>query len=267
MLGIKKLRLKVKINAHGEFNDFTGKIVKSFLICVNPKLKEIFEVEGGYKEIHVSPLLDEEGKAIYPRKVVKCSFCVDKKPKGKGSVILPKVASFEVSGPEELLLPLYDFHSCTLEFGKKRIEVVTLGVEEVEVNVEKGSSLYIKFRGPAILRDPWHKPGEEFRSRFLPSPSHLFSTNVYFFYGLTEEYYNALFLLERALVEDHSSLNSLGKVWYYYGGRWLPALTGTLLFWVREWNEVIENVLLHAAYFGVGSGRAAGFGDVILDLA
>jgi len=68
--------------------------------------------------------------------------------------------------------------------------------------------------------------------------------------------------LERALVEDHSSLHSAGKVWYYYDGKWLPALSGTVLFWVRELDEEILSIIKHAALFGVGSGRAAGFGDV-----
>ena len=105
------------------------------------------------------------------------------------------------------------------------------------------------------MRDPWHEPGESPRSRFLPSPSHLFSANAYSLFK--DRYYEVLWKLERALVEDRSSLRNAGKVWYYYE-RPLPALSGTVLFWVRELSEEVEAIISHASLFGVGRGRASG---------
>ncbi|UXD21661.1 CRISPR-associated protein Cas6 [Ignicoccus pacificus DSM 13166] len=247
-----------------EFNDFTGKIVKSFLICADERFKKVFGEEGGYKEFHITPLLDEEGRAIYPRKVVKCSFCKDKKPKGEGRVRIPDVAYFEVSGKKEWLTSLFSYTSCSLSIKGIKIDIESVEVEEEEIELGDGDGIFIKFRGPAVLRDPWHRPGGELRSRFLPSPSHLFSTNVYSLFR--EKYFEVLMELEKALVEDHSALNSLGKVWYYYGGKWLPALSGSIIFWLREMNDIVKHTLLHASYFGVGSGRAAGFGDIVLNV-
>jgi len=255
------LRVTVNITPT-TFNNFTAKIVKSYLSCVSEKFAKVFSVEGGYKEFHITPLLDEKGRAIYPKRTVKCSFCKDEKPRGKGEVAIPRRASFEVAGPPELVDEAFSFGPCTLEFGNKEIEVVTSEVEEVDLNLEFEEGLLVKIRGPAVLRDPWHEPGESLRSRFLPSPSHLFSVNAYSLFK--DRYYEVLWKLERALVEDHSSLHSAGKVWYYYDGRWLPALSGTVLFWVRDLSEEVEAIISHASLFGVGSGRAAGFGDVVI---
>ncbi len=246
------------------FENYTAKLVKSYLICVDDHFAKLFSVEGGYKEFHITPLLDDEGKAIYPKKIVKCSFCKDRKPSGKGVVELPSKASFEIAGPEELVSRAFSFGRCDLSFGGETIEINSEGAEEVGIELGEGEQLWIKLRGPAVLRDPWHKPGEALRTRFLPSPSHLFSVNVYSLFP--DKYFDTLVTLERALIEDHSTLHSAGKVWYYYDGKWLPALTGTLLFWIRETSEELKAILYHAALFGVGSGRAAGFGDLLLDI-
>ncbi len=257
----KRLRVGLEITPT-TFDNFTGKIVKSYLVCVSEKFRELFSTEGGYKELHITPLLDEEGRAIYPKRVVKCSFCKDKRPEGVGTVRIPSKVSFEIAGPSELVEEVYSPASCTLKFKERRIEVFTTSVEEISVDVEPSEGFLVKIRGPALLRDPWHRPGESLRTRFLPSPSHLFSVNVYSIFR--DRYFEVLWKLERALVEDHSSLHSVGKVWYYYDDKWLPALSGTVLFWARELDEELRSVLLHAALFGVGSGRASGFGDVVI---
>ncbi len=254
------MRVEVKLTPT-EFNDYTAKIVKSYLICVEPSFEEVFATEGGLKEVHVTPLLDAEGRAIYPRKVVKCSFCKDTKPKGIGKVKVPSRAYFELSGPKELVDKAYSFGNCKMKIGGKEISVETLGVEEVPIDISISEGISIKFRGPALFRDPWLM-GVGLRSRFLPIPMYVFSTNAYSLYG--DNYRDALMELEEALVEDHSSLHSVGKVWYYYSGKWLPATSGSVLYWVREESEVLKEILYHASLFGVGSGRAAGFGDVLI---
>jgi len=260
--GFKRVRVEVALTPV-PFEDYTAKLVKSFLSCVDDDFAKIFSVEGGYKEFHITPLLDEEGRAIYPKRTVKCSFCTAGRPSGKGVVPLPPNASFELSGPEELVNKLFSFDYCKLEFGRKVIEIETVAVEEVDLDLGEGSGLWVKFRGPAVLRDPWRGPGEELRTRFLPSPSHLFSVNAYSLFK--DKYLEVLWKLERSLVEDHSALHSAGKVWYYYDRKWLPALSGSALFWVREADEDVKKVIAHAALFGVGSGRAAGFGDVVMN--
>jgi len=243
------------------YSNYTAKIVKSFLICLNPKFEEPLSSEGGYKEIHVTPLLDEEGKAIYPKKVVTCSFCKDKKPKGPVKVAVPSKVYFEVAGPRELVEELFNYGSCMLKVGEKEVPFEIVGAERLEPWVELGEALLIKFRGPAVLRDPW-TIGMGLRSRFLPTPSNLLAVNAYaLFKNRMEE---VLLEVERSLVEDHSALHSLGKVWYYYDNRWLPALTGTLLLWVKKDSEIVNMLINHASLFGVGSGRAAGFGDVVI---
>ncbi len=254
-------RVRVWVNMKPiEITDFSGKLVKSFLVCSNRSFEEAFLQEGGLKDLHVTPIFDPRGKPIYPKVLVKCSFCKDEKPKGVKPVKLPSEGFFEVAGPKELIDQLFNYSNCKFRFKGTEIEMETSDVKEVNVQSDYGDAILVKMRGPVVLRDPWHKPGEGLRSRFLPSPSHLFSVNVYSLFK--DEYFEVLMEMERALVEDHSSLHSLGKVWYFYDGKWLPALSGTILFWVRESSERVKKVLRHAALFGVGSGRAAGFGDV-----
>ena len=260
MSSFKRVRVELELTPT-VFKDYTAKIVKSYLICVDPSFKEVFSTEGGLKEVHITPLLDERGHAIYPKRVVKCSFCKDSKPGGEGEVKLPKRAYFELSGPEELVMRAFSFGDCKLKLGKAELEIKSLGAEEFNVEVELSEAVSIKFRGPAVLRDPW-LIGRGLRTRFLPTPINLFSTNAYFLYR--EKYKEVLMEIDESLVEDHSSLHSVGKVWYYYSGKWLPALSGSLLLWVRKESEVVKEVLYHAALLGVGSGRAAGFGDVLV---
>ncbi|ALU12703.1 hypothetical protein EYM_06625 [Ignicoccus islandicus DSM 13165] len=255
----KRVRIKASITPM-ELDDFSGKIVKSYLICVNESFEKPLSQEGGLKEVHVTPLFGPNGTPIYPKALVKCSFCKDRRPSGKKFVRVPEETFFEVAGPSALIDSLYEFSHCKFKFKGALVEMETYKVEEVSLPKDFGEAILVKMRGPVVLRDPWHKPGEALRSRFLPSPSHLFSVNVYSIFR--EKYFEALKALERGLVEDHSTLHSIGKVWYLYEGKWLPALSGTALFWVRELNDVVKTVLKHAALLGVGSGRAAGFGDV-----
>ena len=164
----KRLRVKVKITPT-EFDDFTAKIVKSFLSCASKEFLQLFSTEGGYKEFHVTPLM-VDGKAIYPKRVVKCSFCKDERPKGRTSVKIPEKVYFEVAGPEELLVNAYSFEYCSLNIKGKKLEMETIGVEEVKLELGEGEALLVKIRGPAVLRDPWREPGEGLRTRFLPLP-------------------------------------------------------------------------------------------------
>jgi CRISPR/Cas system endoribonuclease Cas6 (RAMP superfamily) len=101
--------------------------------------------------------------------------------------------------------------------------------------------------------------------RFVPYPPLIFSVNVYDVFRKT--YGRNIIRLSYALVESHTVLNTVTKVWYYYDGKWLPGVIGYAKFFLRKGvperaKEAVRKVLENAMEMGVGSGRAAGFGFV-----
>ncbi|NPA85102.1 MAG: CRISPR system precrRNA processing endoribonuclease RAMP protein Cas6 [Crenarchaeota archaeon] len=206
---------------------------------------------------HVSPIFDESGKAVYPKVLVRCSFCKDEKPKKRKFARLPYKAYLEFSVEREKL-PHITFNEIEVEVREIKINFFIDGIEELDIDVGAGKKLIIKFNGPTLLRDPL-RSNTPFTTRFLPLPSFLFSS-------YTDDK-NVLRKLNETFVEDHSILHSTGKVWYLYKGRWLPGLSGTALFHVvEEPDEVVLEILEKAAINGIGFERDKGFGDVKLEL-
>ena len=206
---------------------------------------------------HVSPIFDSNGKAIYPKALVACSFCKDEKPKKRRRVKLPYKGYFEFSVQGDKF-PDVSLNEVEIEINGEKVNFVIEGVEELEISVGAGNKLIIKFNGPALLKNPL-RSSTPFNTRFLPLPSFLFSSAV------NDE--GLLRRLNDVFVEDHSILHSVGKVWYLYQKRWLPGLSGTALFHVvEEVDEEVLEVLERAALNGIGFNRDKGFGDVKLEL-
>jgi len=239
-------RFRVYLKSDGsEVEEYSGLIASEIVarMSINPE--------------HVSPIFDSNGKAIYPKTLVACSFCKDEKPKKRRRVKLPYKAYFEFS-VQGKKFPYVGLNELEIEVDGKKVNFVIEGIEELEVNVGAGSKLIIKFNGPALLKNPLRST-TPFNTRFLPVPSFLFSSTV------RDE--GLLKRLNDVFVEDHSILHSVGKVWYLYRKRWLPGLSGTALFHVvDDVEEEILEVLERAAFNGIGFNRDKGFGDVKLEL-
>ncbi len=228
-----------------ELSEYSGLLAKEILKTIAP-------VTG---KLHVSPIFDKDGKAIYPKVLVRCSFCKDEKPRGVRKVKLPEKGYFEFAAEREQALEALRDGEYEVKFADDVLNVVVEGFEEVEREIGGGQKMIVKFNGPAILSV---RKGP-FGIRFLPLPSFLFSS--------VTDNKELLREMDELFVEDHSVLHSAGKVWYLYKGKWLPGLSGVVLYHVTSSlkPEVLE-VLEEASTFGVGIKRDEGFGDVKLEL-
>ncbi len=253
-----RYRVELKIGDEIVMKDYTALIPIQVLKHMDERFKEHFEGKKKYN-IHVTPLLDEEGKAIYPKVVVKCSFCRDKKPKGIKHVHLPKRVAFEVAVPKDT----FDMRTVegTIKVDDEEVQFEVIGIKKVDTEVRPSKTYSILFRGPSLLVDPYARPGDPLNLRFL------FDLYILFYTDLVDLNLGIEMrdILNYNLVEDHSSSHSLGKVWYLENGRWLPGLSGSLFYRVRgELDERVLKVLNHANCMGVGGRRDEGFGDVII---
>lgn len=258
-----RFRLELRVEPI-EASSYTAWVPIEVLKIVDERFKEYYYGLYNNITVHITPLLDGEGKAIYPRVPVKCSFCKVEKPKGIRKIKIPQKVWFEVSFPRGVfhLKPVegdisYNDNENDIEMHFEIVEI-----RRVDVELEPSKTYSILFRGPSLFPDPYSEPYEPLNMRFLPLPSILFYKNAIEL-GLDRD--SAIFTLNRAFVEDHSSLHSLGKVWYYYNGRWWPAVSGSMLIRVRgELDDKVLKILHYAKCNGVGIKRELGFGDVLI---
>ncbi|ABU82328.1 hypothetical protein Igni_1151 [Ignicoccus hospitalis KIN4/I] len=234
-----KLRVYLETSG-GELFEYSGLLTK------------LIAEEIASNILHVSPLYSIDGKTIYPKVMVDCSFCKVEAPKSLLPVKLPEKGYFEMT---VLNFPKTITSEVKVILGNKVYEIRIEGVEEIITDVGYGSKLIIKFNGPVIIK----KGKAPFNLRFLPLPSYLFSPYV--------SNPKALLKLDEIFVEDHSILHSVGKVWYLYRGKWRPGLTGVALFHVvEELPGWVLEILRKGALLGVGFRRREGFGNVTLEL-
>ncbi|MQL56640.1 CRISPR system precrRNA processing endoribonuclease RAMP protein Cas6 [Acidianus ambivalens] len=264
------IRLKLNISPFIT-TDFTGKFVKSFLITANRELEEIFEDKKypSPKPLRITPLLEEENEVpIYPKVINR------PKPKDNPSPINIGGVYYVYLGYEQSLEPKINLAiakllgGVQLEYGNK-VNVKLLEYERIENNVPKDfNSVKIYFISPAIFVDPFVKISQiekDRAKRFIPFPPLIFSVNVYELFK--DKYKRNIIRLSYSLVESHTVLNTVSRVWYYYDGKWLPGVIGYAKFFLRKnihkyTKSAIRKILQNAIEMGVGSGRAAGFGFV-----
>ena len=255
-----RFRVELKIDQI-ETKDYTAEIVIEILKELDKRFAEYYNgiMNNGVK-VHITPLLDEQGRAIYPRVPVKCSFCKVEKPKEVRVIKIPRRVWFEVAFPKGFfnLNPIEG----NINYNGTEIHFEIVEIRRVEVQLEPSEAYSALFRGPALLPDPYSKDNEPLNLRFLPLPSILFFRNAIEL-GLDRD--TAVYLLNRTFVEDHSSLHSLGKVWYFYKGRWLPGVSGSMLMRTRgKIDERVLKIINYASCMGVGIKRELGFGDILI---
>ncbi|ADX82116.1 CRISPR system precrRNA processing endoribonuclease RAMP protein Cas6 [Sulfolobus islandicus] len=264
------IRLKLSISPFIT-TDFTGKFVKSFFIAANRELEEIFEDKKypSPKPLRITPLLEEKKEVPIYSKVINRP-----KPKDNPSPISIGGVYYVYLGYEQSLEPKINLTvakllgGVQLEYGKK-VNVKLLEYERIENDVPKDfNSVKIYFISPAIFVDPFVKVSQIEKDRvkrFIPFPPLIFSVNVYELFK--DKYKRNIIRLSYSLVESHTVLNTVSRVWYYYDGKWLPGVIGYVKFFLRKnihkYTKIaIRKILQNAIEMGVGSGRAAGFGFV-----
>ena len=246
--------------------DFTGKFVKTLLMKANPDLEPVFEDRKTPtpKPIRITPLIDRRGVPVYPR-------AEGKKPDNP-------LAPIEVGGTYHVYLGYRQdiapqvsaavarlMGGVELDYGTK-VRVTLRGYEVVETEVPASfRAVKVRFVTPAVFVDPFRGKAEDRAKRFLPFPGVVFSVNVYELFR--KKYMSGILAVSHALVESHTAMDTVRRVWYYYDGKWLPGVVGYVKYFLRQGadegaREMVREILRDAAEMGVGSGRAAGFGLV-----
>ena len=256
--------------------DFTGKFVKTLLIAANPELEPVFEDKKSPtpKPIRITPLIDQRGVPVYPKVIAEGDEVG--RPRGPPMPIEVGGTYYIYIGYRQELGPQVDrvvsrlVGGVELDYGT-RVRVALRGYEIVEHGVKGDfSSVKVHFVTPAVFVDPFRGKSKDRAKRFLPFPGVVFSVNVYELFR--ERYMRGVLAVSHALVESHSAIDTVRRVWYYYGGKWLPGVVGYVKYFLRpgltrEVREAVREVLRDAAEMGVGSGRAAGFGFVRLSFS
>ncbi|MEM4139053.1 MAG: CRISPR-associated protein Cas6, partial [Sulfolobaceae archaeon] len=216
------VRLKIDVSPFMT-KDYTGKFVKSMLIYANPELENVFEDKKypSPKPIRITPLLSGENEVpIYPKAVITKFGESSGRPKKEPSPI-------EVRGIYHIYIGYYSqlepqlhiafsrlMSGIEFEYGT-RVRVRLLEYESIEQSVPKDfNSVKIYFITPAIFVDPFIKISQiekDRTKRFLPFPPIIFSVNVYDLFK--EKYKRNIIRLSYSLVESHTALNTVTKVW------------------------------------------------------
>jgi len=165
------------------------------------------------------------------------------------------------------------FVGVNFKYGNFDVDVKATGYEQMDVSFPTNyNSLYIKFITPSFFKDPFSRIAgvkEEKVRRFAPIPPYIFSLNVYEL--LRQKYTKTVVRLGYAFYESHNNLETVKRIWYSYDGKLLPGVIGYAKFFRKEKvkSEALDDfvkILTHAQIMGVGTGRANGFGYVIIEV-
>ncbi|MGC8982220.1 MAG: hypothetical protein ACP5KA_00465 [Desulfurococcaceae archaeon] len=282
---------------------YTSKLVKTLLIKSIPELSKHFEpVKGPVpKLLHITPLYvfnRETGKVkcIYSyiecksKNIIKCREEVASARPTR--VELNGVYYFYVGvhssiiDESKIIAGLQEMPKCIDFMGQRtcfelyEIEYQDphLAASEAASRVLSSNGLKVVFSSPAMLRDPL-RPRRRVKT-FLPTPINVFATPVYAMLYAKGKYarknlMGQLLRLHRFFNETYSALGGLRVRWVYYSKKPEPALVGYVNYRIDEEyrdhlssrisvQDWLREVFAYTMTLGVGAGRAAGFGHVLL---
>jgi len=269
-------KFKIRVEKPFLTFDFTGKFVKTLLMNANPSFTDVFE-NPSYptpKPIRVTSLLRGNEKfpmqAIYPKTFNKDRKVFPVEIKGEYYFLVGINSDLN----RELQIAIANlFAGVNFKYGNFDVSVKATGYEQMDVSFPTNyNSLYIKFITPSFFRDPFSRIAgvkEEKVRRFAPIPPFIFSLNVYEL--LRQKYTKTVVRLGYAFYESHNNLETVKRIWYSYDGKLLPGVVGYAKFFRKEKvkSEALDDfvkILTHAQIMGVGTGRANGFGYVIVEV-
>jgi len=188
-----------------------------------------------------------------------------------------------------------------LLFGKELVEIDSLSYEvnyvdfvnEAESIAKlfrngRASSMKIVFSSPTLFKDPLVILRKKKKKLFLPLPDAILSTPMLMALIDSGRYRRSIFLrcmryIRSIFDTPYTVLKSVNIVWYVYDNEVLPALIGYTKYYIDyevlnyvqqvaevkyslDFIELLAKALVLARIYGVGDGRAAGFGHVSLQL-
>ncbi|HIQ10471.1 MAG TPA: CRISPR system precrRNA processing endoribonuclease RAMP protein Cas6 [Pyrodictium sp.] len=273
-----KIKLVIEYPQRLVYNDYTAKLLKTLLIKANPRLEQYFQPQRGAppKPIHITALFVEDTKtrALYPHTLNP------QKP--------PKLVTLEAGKPYTAYLGA---RQETIEELGKALAILAGGIEIQHHNepvairlVEISQTAHLDTTNPPTIIDrktiaikavwatptipanPWNR--ETKHRPLLPAPSYIFAVNALeLSQGNQRKYEKLIKIVEKVLQPTYAALKTTKITWYKYEKKLLPALIGYTKYMINQniTQQEIEQanlILAHAMIMGAGTGRAAGFGHV-----
>jgi len=148
------------------------------------------------------------------------------------------------------------------------------------------SSMKVVFSSPTLLKDPLAILRKRKKKLFLPLPEAVLSTPMFMALIDSGRFRSSIFLRCMRYVKSifdipYTALKSVNIVWYVYDNEALPALIGYTKYYIDyevlnhvqrvveskynlDFIELLARSLVLARIYGVGDGRATGFGHITL---
>lgn len=188
-----------------------------------------------------------------------------------------------------------------LVFGNETVEIENLDISINYVNIIKESSniydalligkwesLKVVFESPTLLKDPLVVMRRKKKKLFLPLPEAVLSVPMFMALIDSGRYKNSVFLrcmryIKSVFDTPYTALKTVNIVWYVYDNEVLPALIGYVKYYIDyevlnhaqqvmkskynlDFIELLAKSLILARIYGVGDGRATGFGHIGIQL-
>jgi hypothetical protein len=254
------------------------------------------------KPIHISPLYihTEKGiRAVYPRWVPKGYIVKEVVSTAQVKPILiesGRTYFFYVGTSagllEKVLQALAGVDRFTFGHFKIAIDDLRYEVDYLDVNkeadkvrkaLEDSNYLKVVFSSPTLLRDPLALYKSKFRV-LIPLPEAVLATPLLMYLLDLGRYRRTLLLklalfIRSALNLPYSTMETARTVWYVYDNKLLPAMIGYAKYYPNadviaristkvqsrynlDFLDAISKAIALSKVYGLGSGRAAGFGHV-----
>ena len=185
-------------------------------------------------------------------------------------------------------------------FGNEIIDIKSLSYEISYINVEKESeNIYrifksgernyskIIFMSPTLLKDPLVVLRKKKKKLLLPLPEAVFSTPFLMTLIDKGRLKRSIFLRSMRYIKSvfdipYTVLKTVNLVWYVYDNEVLPAMIGYVKYFIDrqvlqyaqtiletkynlDFIDILSRALVLAQVYGVGDGRATGFGHISIN--
>jgi len=199
----------------------------------------------------------------------------------------------------DVLLGLYDINRFI--FGKETVDIDQLSYEIRYVDVEKESEeileiletakenyMKVVFNSPTLLKDPLVVMRRKKKKLLLPLPEAILSTPFLMVLIDRGKVRRNIFIRCMRYVKSifdipYTTLKTINLVWYVYDNEVLPAMIGYVKYFIDyqilqyaqsvmemkyglDFMELLSKVTVLAQVYGVGDGRATGFGHVTIKM-
>ncbi|RLE77837.1 MAG: hypothetical protein DRJ52_11005 [Thermoprotei archaeon] len=171
----------------------------------------------------------------------------------------------------------------------KESEKIKNKLEEIcDKKEESTSKLKIVFESPTVLKDPLVIRRKKKKKILLPLPEAILSTPLLMTLVQRGLYKKTLFLRLSRYIKSifdipYTALKTVNLTWYVYNNKPLPALIGYIAYFIDcsilnhaqarinikyrlNLLNLLSEAIVLAQVYGVGNGRAAGFGHISIRL-